>query len=47
VIPPGEASAYSDAFSVAAVGKGRAREEIRSALTELGWEEMEDFVAVA
>jgi glycosyltransferase involved in cell wall biosynthesis len=47
VIPPGEANAYRDAFSVAAVGKGRAREEIRSALTELGREEMEDFVAVA
>jgi hypothetical protein len=47
VIPPTEAIACGDAFSVAAVGKGRAREEIRSALTELGREEMEDFVAVA
>jgi len=47
VIPPERANDFRGAFSVAAVGKGRARTEIRSALTGLGWREMEDFVAVA
>jgi hypothetical protein len=47
VVPPEEVNAYRGAFSVAAVGKGRARREIRSTLSELGWQELEDFVAVA
>jgi cellulose synthase/poly-beta-1,6-N-acetylglucosamine synthase-like glycosyltransferase len=47
VIPPGEANKFRGSFSVAAVGKGRAREEIRRTLSSLGWREMEDFVAVA
>jgi glycosyltransferase involved in cell wall biosynthesis len=47
VIHPERANEFKGAFSVAAVGKGRAREEIRETLTGLGWEEMEDFVAVA
>jgi glycosyltransferase involved in cell wall biosynthesis len=47
VIHPSEANALLGSFSVAAVGKGRAREEIRRSLTSLGWKEMDDFVAVA
>ena len=47
VIPPERANEFKGAFSLAAVGKGRAREEIRETLTELGWTELEDFVAVA
>ena len=47
VIPVSEANAFAGAFSVSAVGKGRARQEIRSTLSELGWKELEDFVAVA
>jgi len=47
VVPPSEANAFRGSFSVAAVGKGRAREEIRRTLSSLGWKEMQDFVAVA
>ena len=47
VIPPSEANVFRGDFSVAAVGKGRAREEIRADLLGLGWEELKDFVAVA
>ncbi len=47
VIPPEKVDLYRGAFSVAAVGKGRARTEIRRTLTELGWLELEDFRAVA
>ena len=47
VITPEMADGFRGAFSVAAVAKGMAREEIREALTELGREELKDFVAVA
>lgn len=47
VIPPDRANEFRSAFSVAAVGKGRARGEIRRTLTGLGWGELDDFVAVA
>jgi len=47
VVTPGDVGAFGTAFSVAAVGKGRAREEIRSALGGMGFRELEDFVAVA
>jgi glycosyltransferase involved in cell wall biosynthesis len=47
VIPPEKVDLYRGAFSVAAVGKGRARTEIRRTLTERGWRELEDFRAVA
>lgn len=47
VIDPAAANGFRGAFSVAAVGKGRARDEIRVTLEGLGWRELEDFVAVA
>lgn len=47
VIHPEDGDRYRGSFAVAAVGKGRAREEIREALSGLGWREMVDFVAVA
>jgi glycosyltransferase involved in cell wall biosynthesis len=47
VIPPDRANEFRPALSVAAVAKGRARTEIRRTLTDLGWKELEDFVAVA
>ena len=47
VIRPEDGNRYRGSFAVAAVGKGRAREEIRDALSGLGWKETEDFVAVA
>ena len=47
VLTPDEALAVSDAFSVAAVGKGAGREEIRDALAGAGKTEIRDFVAVA
>jgi cellulose synthase/poly-beta-1,6-N-acetylglucosamine synthase-like glycosyltransferase len=46
VSPPG-IGAFEGAFCVAAVGQAGAREEIRGALTEAGWRECADFVAVA
>jgi glycosyltransferase involved in cell wall biosynthesis len=47
VLRPEEALRLDGVFSVAAVGKGAAREEIREALSEAGKREQEDFVAVA
>ena len=47
VIPPARIGDYRGAFCVAAVGLAGARSEIRAALREAGWRELEDFVAVA
>ena len=47
VLAPTGIQGYRDAFCVAAVGQLGAREEIRTALAELGWREGMDFVAVA
>ena len=47
VVPPETVGSYRGTFCLAAVGKGGAREEIRSALGALGWREMLDFCAVA
>jgi glycosyltransferase involved in cell wall biosynthesis len=47
VVPPMDGRRFSEAFHVAAVAKGRAREEIRGALAEAGAVETRDFVAVA
>ena len=47
VVPPERIDHFRGAFCVAAVGQAGARGEIRSALHEAGWREMEDFVAVA
>ena len=38
---------FPQAFHVAAVAKGRGRDEIRGSLTEAGRVEIRDFVAVA
>jgi hypothetical protein len=47
VLPPAGIQEYRDAFCVAAVGQPGARDEIRVALAELGWQDGTDFVAVA
>ena len=47
VLGPAEALSLEGAFSVAAVAKGKGREEIRAALKEAGKKEVRDFVAVA
>lgn len=47
VVPPEDVDTYRGIFCLAAVAKGRGREEIRSALGALGWREMLDFCAVA
>jgi hypothetical protein len=47
VLPPDRALDLPSVFSVAAVGKGRGRDEIRTALQEAGRVENRDFVAVA
>lgn len=47
VVEPAGVEAYRDALSVAAVGQPGVRAEIRRSLREMGWEEGEEFVAVA
>ena len=47
VIPPEEAHRLRESLSLGAVGKPSARDEIRQAVSDLGWEEGVDFVAVA
>lgn len=47
VIPPSRVHEYRDAFCVAAVGQPGARAEIRRELSEAGWSEPDEFVAVA
>ncbi|HSR41704.1 MAG TPA: glycosyltransferase [Longimicrobiales bacterium] len=47
VVAPEGISAFRGAFCVAAVGQPGARAEIRAALRDAGWREMEDFCAVA
>jgi glycosyltransferase involved in cell wall biosynthesis len=47
VVPPTMINEYQGSFCLAAVAQPGAREEIRAALTEAGWLETKDFVAVA
>jgi glycosyltransferase involved in cell wall biosynthesis len=47
VIAPDELPSYRGALALAAVGLPNAREEIRTTLSEQGWVEGDDFVAVA
>jgi glycosyltransferase involved in cell wall biosynthesis len=47
VIAPTGIAEHRASFAVAAVGLPNARDEIRTALTEAGWVEGRDFVAVA
>jgi glycosyltransferase involved in cell wall biosynthesis len=47
VVPPTMINEYQGSFCLAAVAQPGAREEIRSALTEAGWLETKDFIAVA
>jgi cellulose synthase/poly-beta-1,6-N-acetylglucosamine synthase-like glycosyltransferase len=47
VVPPSEVNRYRKGFSLAAVGQPGGRKQIRAALLEAGWVELQDFVAVA
>jgi hypothetical protein len=47
VVSPAQVGRYRGALCVAAVGQPGARDEVRAALEAAGWEELEDFVAVA
>jgi glycosyltransferase involved in cell wall biosynthesis len=47
VVAPNEIGRFRDALGLAAVGKGRARADIRESFTSAGWVEGRDFVAVA
>ncbi len=47
VVAPAGVDRFRGAFCLAAVAQPGAREEVRAALVERGWREMEDFAAVA
>jgi glycosyltransferase involved in cell wall biosynthesis len=47
VISPDSIGEYRGAFCVGAVGQAGARDEIRATLADAGWQEGQDFVAVA
>jgi hypothetical protein len=47
VIEPGALERYRGAFVLAAVAGSTPRNEIRTALDDMGWRELQDFVAVA
>ena len=47
VVAPAQLERYRLGLCLAAVGQPGAREEIRQALSGLGWSEMLDFLAVA
>ncbi len=47
VVHPSQVQQFAGSFSVAAVGQTGGRDEIRSALSAAGWDELRDFVAVA
>jgi hypothetical protein len=47
VVEPREIQSFQGAFCLAAVAQPGARDEVRAALDQAGWQELRDYVAVA